>query len=442
MSEYQNRGVDHIIDHTGCALFLDMGMGKTVIVLTALQRLFESFAFKKVLIIAPKRVALHTWPDEIRLWDHITMRFTNLSGTPAVRAAKTYDSAPIHIINRELVPWLVQARRTDWPYDVVVIDESSSFKSPSAKRFKELRKVLPHVERRILMTGTPAANSYLDLWSQLFLIDGGERLLKAFSKYRSKYFESDYMEYNWWLRPGAKKVIQDKIKDVCMRLAAKDYLSLPDRINVEVRVHLPPAAKKIYTTMEEQFILETSEEKIPILFAAALVNKMLQCANGAVYTDADKTTEIIHDEKLDALESIVEECAGSPVLVAYTYQSDLERIRKRFPKVVDIREKGAVEKWCRGEIPLLAAHPAASGHGLNLQAGGNHMVWFGLPWSLELYDQMNARLHRQGQDKPVYIYHIVADGTADETVLASLGDKHLNQAELLDAMKADIRGRR
>jgi len=450
---------------------LDPGLGKSVTTLTAIADLYTTFEIAKVLVIAPKRVAHHTWPAEIKAWDHLgELSYTLIEGTPAERRAALAAKDPVHIINRELVPWLVDTLGAPgagpaWAYDMVVIDESTSFKNVRSKRFKALRKVIPTIPRVVCLTGTPAPNGLLDIFGQCWLLDQGKRLGKTFSQYRARYFTPDHMAWNWTLKPGAEEKIHGKIADLCLRMSAADYLELPDRIDHTIEVELPEDAWQFYRTLEKEFVLAMSElaladGDLPVLNAAAQVNKMLQVANGAVYTDEARATgaypsgapryQVLHDAKLDALESIIEECAGAPVLVAYTYQSDLDRIRRRFSTrhrpVVDIRDHGAkgqpsaIERWNRGQIQLLAAHPASAGHGLNLQHGGNHIVWFGLPWSLELYQQFNARLHRQGQDKPVFVYHIQAAGTVDQDVRAALDRKDTTQTALLEALKEKLVG--
>lgn len=447
LHDYQKRAVSFIKDNPSCALWVDMGLGKTVTVLTAVADLLDSFEAHRVLIIAPLRVALNTWPSEIRTWDHLRhLTFKNIAGDPKARAGIVGgDASEIHIINRELVPWLIdhcQKNKLGWPYDVVVIDEASSFKSSRTKRFKSLRKALPAITRLIELTGTPASNGLLDVWSQIFLLDRGQRLGKTFTGFRDRYFVSDFHGYNWTLRKDADQKIYDQLEDICLTLTAADYLDLPDRIDNVVVIDLPQPARDQYSELEREFLFEIGDETVEVLHAAALTNKLLQFANGAIYTDDQGAWAEVHDAKLDAFADTVSEAAGSPLLVAYNYKTDVERLLKRFPHAQVLgKDPAQIDAWNRGEIPILLAHPASAGHGLNLQKGGHTIVWFGLNWSLELYQQFNARLHRQGQDKPVIIHHLAVQDTVDETVLAALGRKDVTQRALLNALKADIERR-
>jgi SNF2 family DNA or RNA helicase len=445
LHDYQNRAVSFIKDNPSCALWVDMGLGKTVTVLTAIADLLDNFEAHRVLIIAPLRVALNTWPPEIRAWDHLRhLTFKNIAGGPRSRAGIIGGSGhhDIHIINRELVPWLVEfchKNKLGWPYDMVVIDEASSFKSSKTKRFKALRKALPATKRLVELTGTPASNGLLDVWPQVFLLDRGERLGKTFTGFRNRYFVSDFHGYNWTLRKGADQKIYDRLDDICLTLTAADYLDLPDRIDNTVPVDLPADARKQYVDLEREFLIEVGDDTVAVLHAAALANKLLQFANGAIYTDDQGAWSEVHDAKLDACAEIVAEAAGSPLLVAYNYKTDAERLLKRFPQAQVLgKDPAQIDAWNRGEIPILLAHPASAGHGLNLQKGGHTIVWFGLNWSLELYQQFNARLHRQGQDKPVIVHHLAVRDTVDETVLAALGRKDVTQRALLNALKEDV----
>lgn len=444
LHEYQKRAIEFIKTRSSCALWVDMGLGKTVTTLTAVSDLIDQIEALRVLIIAPKRVAITTWPAEIRRWEHTKhLSFAVIDGTPKARKNKLTEPTDLHIISRDLVPWLVQELGTAWPYDTVVIDEASSFKSPQAKRFKCLKKVRPYIRRTIELTGTPASNSLLDIWSQIFLIDGGERLGKTYSKYRGSYFNGDYMGYSWEPKPGAENKIYAKLSDICLTLAAKDYLDLPGRVDNIVPVTLPEKARAQYETLERDFLIELeSSETVEALFAASLTNKLLQFANGALYIDDEGAWEAVHDAKLSALEDLIESAAGRPTLVAYNFKSDLARILARFPNAEIIGDDPKViDRWNKGEIPLLLAHPASAGHGLNLQAGGNTIVWFGLNWSLELYQQFNARLDRQGQTKPVIIHHLVVENSVDQTVMQALGRKDTTQRALLMALKEDMKSR-
>ena len=445
---YQRRAVSFIKQTPSCALWVDMGLGKTIIVLTAITDLLARFEAGRVLVIAPLRVALNTWPQEIGRWAHTRhLAHKVLAGCPPERRAALVadDVSDIHIINRELVPWLVDACKgaRHWPYDMVVIDEASSFKSSRTRRWKAMRKVLPATDRLVQLTGTPAGNGLLDVWAQVFLLDRGERLGKTFTGFRERYFDSDYMGYRWTLREGASQKIYDRLADICLTLSAKDWLDLPPRIDNIVHVDLPGPARAQYRQLERDFLAEVGDgEIVEVLHAAALSNKLLQFAGGAVYTDGEKNWAEVHAGKLDALESIVNEAAGTPVLVACNYRTDTLRILERFAQAETLgRDPDTIARWNRGEIPLLLAHPASAGHGLNLQQGGHTIVWFGLNWSLELYQQFNARLHRQGQQRPVVIHHIVARETVDETVMKALAGKDSTQRALLDALRDDIRER-
>lgn len=445
LHDYQVRAVDFIKSTPNCALWVDMGLGKTVSTLTAVSDLFDGFEVARVLVIAPLRVALKTWPDEIKAWAHVRHLTSRvITGSPAQRKAIVdSDRSQVHIINREMVAWLVgylQAQGAGWPYDMVVIDESSSFKSHQSKRWKFLRKALPAIDRLVELTGTPAPNGLLDVWPQIFLLDRGERLGRTYTGFRSKYFISDYMGYNFTIREGADDKIHEKLADVCLTMSAEDYIELPDRVDRIVDVDLPVKAREQYAELEREFIAEFDGDEVTVLSAAALANKLLQFANGAVYVDGGGYAEV-HGAKLDALEDLIEGANGSPVLIAYSYRTDLDRIQSRIVCEVLGKDPEQIDRWNAGEIPVLLAHPASAGHGLNLQDGGHTVVWFGLCWSLELYQQFNARLHRQGQGHPVVVHHVVTRGTVDETVLDALGRKDVTQRALLDALKHDIGGR-
>lgn len=440
---YQNRTVEFIKANPRAALWLDMGLGKTVSTLTALSDLLADFELFKVLVIAPKRVAEYTWPNELGLWEHLShITHTVIAGPPAKREQAVRQGTNIHIISRDNVVWLVDKLRGKWPYDCIVIDESSSFKNPSSKRFRALRKVAPVTPGIIELTGTPTSNGLLDLWSQIFLLDGGAALGKTFGAYKNRYFRaSGYMGYDLKLNDGADAEIHAAVAPLCLRLAADDYLEMPERIDNHIAVHLPAKARAQYDDLEKAFLLRLETADVPVLSAAALTNKLLQVANGHVYDESGEYHPL-HEAKLDALASVIEEAAGAPVLVAYNYRSDQDRIRQRFPGAVDIKDSDDTQaRWNNGEIPLLMAHPGSAGHGLNLQAGGSIICWYGLNWSLELYAQFNARLHRQGQQKPVVVHHIVAQDTVDTTVLAALATKDTTQKALLNAVRDDMRRR-
>jgi len=439
---YQLKAVDFIKSRGSCALWVDMGLGKTVATLTAIADLMDTFTVGRVLIIAPLRVAQHTWPEEIVRWSHVRhLSYAVLCGNHKQRISALQRDVDMHIINREQVAWLVDTLGKNWHYDMVVIDEASSFKSSKTKRFKALKKTLPHIDRLIELTGTPTSNGLLDVWSQLYLVDCGERLGKTFSGFRWKYFVSDYTGYNWHPTQGSETAIYEKLQDVCMTLSAKDYLNMPARIDNTILVELSASETDNYRALERDFILALEDSTIEAFSAAALSNKLLQFCNGAVYTDDSGSWTTLHQHKLNALADIVDEAAGQPVLVAYNFRSDRARIKAAFKQAVAVDELDAISRWNAGKIPILLAHPASAGHGLNLQSGGHIIVWFGLNWSLELYQQFNARLHRQGQTKPVIIHHLVVNNSVDTTVMESLRNKHTTQKALLDALKSDIGGR-
>lgn len=448
---YQRYAIQRILDRPSCALFLDMGLGKTAITLTAIVELMHNrFEVARTLVIAPLRVAESTWPDEVKKWAHTRhLRVAKVLGPAQQREAALRQRADVWVINRENVPWLVKTLGSRWPFDLVVIDELSSFKSPKARRFRALRRVRPLIKRVVGLTGTPAPNGLLDLWSQIYLLDQGERLGKTFSEYRGRYFEPSQWVHKegssrpvvvgYAPRPGAEEAIYAKLSDLVVSMKAEDWLEMPERIDRTVRVPLSTNARRMYEHLERHYILEFLEEGAAVTAgsAAVLSNKLLQIANGAVY-DEDKQVQHIHDAKLDALETIIEGAVGRPVLVFYAYQHDVDRLKGRFPEAKELDGPEAVAAWNRGEIPVLLAHPASAGHGLNLQYGGNQIVWFGLPWSLELYQQANARLHRQGQTERVIVHHLVAEGTVDEDVMAVLARKEATQDALLEAVKARL----
>lgn len=435
---YQDYATQQIIQKPAAGLFLGMGMGKTVSTLTAINELMHDyFEVEKVLVIAPKRVAEDTWTQEAAKWDHLQdLRISRVLGSAKERESALRTPADVYVINRENVPWLVD--RGNWDFDFVVIDELSSFKSPSAKRFKALRKVRKRIKRIVGLTGTPSPNGLIDLWPQLYLLDQGERLGKTLGGYRERYFLPDkrnaMVVYSWKLREGSEKAIQEKISDICVSMTAADYLELPERLDIEIPVRLPPKAKALYTQMEKEMLLALDESTVVALTAATLINKLLQMANGAVYDD-EKGVQHIHDAKLEALEDLVEQANGNPVLVFYSYKHDRERIMQRFPDAQDLDTAA----WNNGQQLIALAHPASAGHGLNLQNGGHIAVWFGLPWSLELYEQANARLHRQGQTETVRAYHLITEGTADEQVMQALRRKAVGQNELIEALKARLK---
>lgn len=440
--DYQKRATELVIKIPKIGLFLDMGLGKTVITMTAIQELmYDRFEVTKVLVIAPKRVAEDTWTREHAKWDHLKeLRISKVLGNEQQRIHALKEDADIYVIGRDNVIWLInyyQGLRKGWPFDMIVIDELSSFKNPQAKRFRALRKVMPFVNRVVGLTGTPSPNSMMDLWAELYLLDRGERLGPTLSSYREKYFRpgarNGYVIYKWEPFRNAQKEIEEKISDICISMSAADYLTLPKRIDNVIPVHLTDKEMAAYKQMEQEQLLKIDEEDIVALNAAAVMNKLLQIANGSVYS-VDGDVVKIHDEKLDALEEIID-TTGEPVLVFYSYKHDLEAIRSRIKGARILEGPEDIADWNDGKVQVLLAHPASVGYGLNLQEGGHIIVWYGLTWSLELYQQANARLYRQGQDKPVIIHHLVAEGTADEQVMHALQHKDMSQAALLEALK-------
>lgn len=405
--------------------------------------MFQEMCVDRVLIIAPKRVAEDTWTREAEKWDHLSgLKISRVIGSREKRLAALQESADIFVINRENVPWLVELYQTQrWPFDMVVVDELSSFKSAQSQRFKALRKVRPLIRRFVGLTGTPTPNSLMDLWPQMYLIDQGERLGKTITGYRQRYFNpgktNGYVVYSYEPKPGSDERIRELISDVCISMKAADYLQMPELIVNDIPVKLSPAELKLYRQLEQEQLLQLDGEDISALTAAAVCNKLLQMANGGVYTD-DGSVIDIHRRKLDALEDILDASNGQPVLVFYTFRQDFGRIMKRFGGRT-LKGPEDIRDWNEGRIPLLLAQPASMGHGLNLQAGGHIIVWYGLNWSLELYQQANARLYRQGQQNGVVIHRLIAQGTLDEDVAKRLETKDARQDDLLTALKARIR---
>jgi len=438
---YQAYATRRIIDTPRVGLFLDMGLGKTVATLTAVEELMhDRYEVKKCLVIAPLRVAQMTWTDEAAKWDHLHLRLSRVLGSATERERALAVDADVYTVNRENVPWLVKHYGRSWPFDMVVVDESSSFKNHQAKRFRALRQVLGLIDRLVLLTGTPSPRGLMDLWAQLYLIDRGERLGKTIGAYRAAYFtpgrRNGYVVYDWEPRDGAADAVYRRIADVCVSMTAADWLTLPKRIDNRVDVELPPGARKLYARLLRDFAAEVEGADITAANAAALTGKLLQVANGAVYDEDGGACEV-HRAKLDALAEIRDACA-EPMVVFYWFKHDAERLKKAFPEARTLETQADMVAWNRGEIPMLLLHPASAGHGLNLQAGGRVIVWYGLTWSLELYQQANARLHRQGQTKPVIVHHLVARGTMDERVLAALAEKRVGQDALIAAVKAEI----
>ena len=442
--EYQRYAVEYIKSHPIAAVFLSMGLGKTSITLTAISDLlFEEFAIRKVLIVAPLRVAKTTWGEEIEKWDHLRkLTWSVAVGTEAERREALRRKADIYIINRENIPWLVEKSGIPFDFDMLVIDELSSFKSWRSKRFSALMKVRPLVKRIVGLTGTPSSNGLMDLFAEFKVLDMGERLGRFIGQYRNEYFLPDkrngMMIYSYKPREDAEERIYSKISDITISMKADGYLKMPELVSTEVAVSLSEKERKLYDKLKKELVLELSDSEVTAANAAALTGKLVQMANGAVYSD-DASVMEIHQRKLDALEDIIEAANGNPVLVAYWYKHDLERIRKRFPDAEPISTEDSIRRWNRGEILVGLIHPAAAGHGLNLQAGGNHLVWFGLTWSLELYQQTNARLYRQGQQAgTVVLQHIVTKGTIDGEILKALERKDTSQEALIEAVKAEV----
>ena len=447
--EYQTYATEFIKAHPISAVFLDMGLGKTSITLTAIaDMLRDSFEVRRVLVIAPLRVALNTWPAEIEKWDHLQgLSYAVAVGNEKERRAAFVKHADITIINRENLQWLVDYSGIPFDFDMVVIDELSSFKNHQSKRWKAMMKVRPRVKRIVGLTGTPASNSLMDLWAEFRVLDMGERLGRFITAYRTDYFTPDkrngQIVYSYKLLPSAEDAIYHKISNITISMKAADHLKMPELVNSEYAVYLSESEKAHYEQLKRNLVLTVENGEITAANAAALSNKLCQMANGAIYDDDGKTTHI-HDRKLDALEDIIEAANGKPVLVAYWFKHDLDRIRKRLDELkveyARISDPGSIDIWNRGGYAVGLIHPASAGHGLNLQQGGSHIVWFGLTWSLELYQQTNARLYRQGQNaETVIIQHIVTRGTIDEQILRALAKKETTQTALIDAVKADMK---
>ena len=446
--EYQKYAIGFIKKNPIAAILLDMGMGKTSIVLSALNELmYDSFEVSKVLIIAPLRVARNTWSDEIKKWDHLNgIRYSIAVGTAAERISALKADADIYIINRENVPWLIEESGIPFDYDMVVVDELSSFKNWQAKRFKALMKVRPKIRRIVGLTGTPSSNGLMDLFAEFKILDMGERLGRFISQYRVNYFKPDRMNgpivYTYKLLPGAEDRIYDRISDITISMKATDYLDMPELISNEYKVYLDDDEREKYEEMKDELVLQLPGGEITAANAAALSGKLSQLANGAIYDD-DGSVNAFHERKLDALEDLIESANGKPVLVAYWFKHDLARITERLKKLKVVFEKldsdKSIEKWNAGELQVGLIHPASAGHGLNLQSGGNVIVWFGITWSLELYQQTIARLWRQGQTSgTVTVIHIITAGTVDERILKALEAKDQTQSALIDAVKAEV----
>ena len=447
--DYQQYAISYIEAHPVAAVLLDMGLGKTSITLTALNDLlFDRFEIRRVLVVAPIRVASFSWPAEIEKWDHLEgLKYSVAVGTAAERLAALKRKADIYLINRENVQWLITESGIPFDFDMVVIDELSSFKNHQTKRFKALMKVRPKVKRIVGLTGTPSSNGLMDLWAEFRLLDMGERLGRFIGQYRTSYFRPDKQNgqvvFSYKPLPGAEKQIYGKISDITISMKSTDHLQMPELINSRYTVYLSEKEDSHYANLKKDLVLQLPDGDITAANAASLSGKLSQMANGAIYTDAGETVAI-HERKLDALEDIIEAANGKPVLVAYWFRHDLERITERLHKLKipcsRLDTDGSIRKWNAGEIPVALIHPASAGHGLNLQGGGNILVWFGLTWSLELYQQTVARLWRQGQQsETVVVQHIITKGTIDERIMKALSEKDTTQTALIDAVKADLK---
>jgi len=441
--DYQRYAAEFIITHPISALLLDMGLGKTSITLTAINDLlFDSFEIHKVLVVAPLRVARDTWSAEIEKWEHLkNLQYSVVVGPAQERLKALCTPADIYIINRENIQWLVEESGLTFDFDMAVIDELSSFKNHQSKRFKAFMKVRPKLKRIVGLTGTPASNGLMDLFAEFKLLDMGERLGRLIGQYRNAYFQPDkrngMVVYSYKPLPVAEQRIYDKISDITISMKATDHLKMPELISAEYMVQLSENEKEKYDRLKKDLIFSTEDNEVTAANAASLSNKLSQMANGAVYSDDGETVHI-HDRKLDALEDIIESMNGRPLLVAYWFKHDLERIKKRF-EIREIKSSEDISDWNSGKIPVALIHPASAGHGLNLQSGGSTLVWFGLTWSLELYQQTNARLWRQGQTADtVVIQHIIAKSTIDEQIMKALKTKDTTQAALITAVKAEV----
>lgn len=444
--KYQEFAIQFLEEHSMSILLLDMGLGKTAITLFALITLmFDSFTVGKVLVIAPLRVAKSTWPAELKKWEGLDfLRMSVVTGSAKERKAALEVDADVYVINRENTKWLVEHFGSKWPFDCVVIDELSSFKNHQSQRWKALKKVRHKITRMIGLTGTPASNGLLDLWAEVGIIDGGERLGRFIGRYREAFFRPAGMNpytgvvYNYVLRPGADKKIYERISDITVSMKAKDYLDMPDLVTVTHEVEMDSTERCAYDTLRDQMVVSLEGEQVDASNAAVLSGKLLQMANGAIYGE-DNEIITIHDRKLDMLEDLIEQANGQAVLVAYWYRHDRRRILERFPEARDMKTEADIEDWNAGKIPIGIISPAGAGHGLNIQAGGHILIWFSQVWSLELSQQTQARLWRQGQTETVTVHHIICKDTVDEDVLKAIEHKDLTQSRLIDAVRAHLK---
>lgn len=440
---YQRQATWFIETHPQTAILLGMGLGKTVITLTAIWNLLlDSFLVRRVLIIAPLRVARDTWPREAAKWDHLAgLTIAIAVGTKQDRLDALARNAMVTVINRENVPWLVKQLGSTWPFDMAVIDELSSFKNHRAQRFKALTTVRPKINRIVGLTGTPAANGLMDLWAQFRLLDEGQRLGRFISHYRNRWFVPDKRNgmqvFTYKPRAGAEDEIYAAIGDITLSMRTTDHLQLPELTVTTQSVTLDGREREVYERLRDEMVLDLGGQIVDAANAAALSGKLLQLASGAIYDEHGEVIEV-HDRKLDALEDLIEAANGQPLLVAYWFKHDLQRIRQRFPEARELKTSSDIKAWNARQIPLALIHPASAGHGLNLQAGGNLLVWFSLTWSLELYQQTNARLYRQGQSEPVTITRLATIGTLDDAALTALESKNLTQAALIDAVTTEL----
>ena len=440
--DYQKYAIDYIVGHPEAAVLLDMGLGKTVITLSAIRELVEErFEVRRVLVIAPLRVT-KVWKDEVKKWDHLhSLSIAVAVGNAEERRAALWRQTTITVINRENVKWLMQCG-VPLDYDMLVIDELSSFKNHQAQRFKYLMKLRPKIKRVVGLTGTPASNGLMDLFAEFMLLDQGMRLGRYIGKYRAQYFRPDrtngLIVYSYKPLPGAEEKIYSLIDDMTISMRATDHLKMPEYVENIVRVQMSDEEMQQYKHMKVEMVFADPEGEIDATNAAALSNKLSQMANGAIYDEAHRVIHI-HDRKLDALEDLIEAANGKPVLIAYWFKHDLQRIKARFPEARDIRQAQDIEDWNAGNIPVACIHPASAGHGLNLQAGGSCLIWYGITWSLELYQQTNGRLWRQGQKaSTVVVHHIITEHTIDESIMEALQRKDKTQAALIAAVKAEV----
>ena len=446
--QYQQYCMNRIVQDPAVGLFLDMGLGKTIITLSAINELkYGRFQVKKVLIIAPKKVAEATWQREAAKWDNVShLRISTVLGSTAKRIRALHTPADVYIINRENVVWLVDYYKNDWPFDMVVADEMSSFKNHRAKRFKALAAIRSHITRLVGLTGTPSPNGLSDLWSQVYLLDQGERLGKYFTHFRERYFEPGRrcreVVYSYDPKEGAEKAIMDAISDICVSMKSEDYLELPEIVYHDIPVALSTKAQRDYNELEKKMVLDLGDNHIlDVTSAAALSNKLQQLANGAVYTDSGAWQEIHHD-KVEAFMELIEQLNGKHAIVFYNFRHDLDRLivalQKTNLRVRQLQTSVDELDWNAGKVDVLLAHPASTAYGLNLQDGGNHVIWFGLNWSLELYQQANKRLHRQGQKNRVIVHQLICEGTRDEDLANALQLKDAAQQYVMDSLKARV----